>query len=75
SWSHDGKWIAFMDEQDDGYRILASDIFLISPDGKKTHQLTETAGSIELNPQCSPTEKKIVYHTLDGRIFIVAYAE
>ncbi|MBI3006310.1 MAG: PD40 domain-containing protein [Ignavibacteriales bacterium] len=75
SWTHDGKWIAFMNEQDDGHQILASDILLISPDGKEVHQLTETMDAIELNPQCSPTEKKIVYNTLDGRIFVLTYTE
>ena len=75
SWTHDGQWIAFMDDQDDGQRILASDILLISRDGKEIFRMTETTESIELNPQCSPTEKKIVYHTADGKIFLLTFTE
>lgn len=75
SWTHDGKWIAYMDGKDDGHRILASDIFLISPDGAETHRLTATEDSIELDPRCSPTQKKIVYHTVEGNIFILTYTD
>ncbi|MBI4428333.1 MAG: PD40 domain-containing protein [Ignavibacteriales bacterium] len=75
SWTYDGRWIAYMNEQDDGHQILASDILLISPDGKEIHPLTETADAIELNPACSPTEKKIVFNTLDGKIFVLTYAD
>ncbi|MBM2846095.1 MAG: WD40-like Beta Propeller Repeat [Bacteroidetes bacterium] len=75
SWTHDGKWIAYMDEKDDGYRILTSDILLVSPDGAETHRLTTTQDSIELDPHCSPAQKEIVYHTLDGKVFILTYTE
>ena len=75
SWTHEGKWIAYMDEKDDGHRILTSDILLVSPDGAETHRLTATEDSIELDPRCSPTQKKIVYHTIEGNIFILTYTD
>jgi len=75
AWTHDGKWIAYMDDRDDGHRILSSDIMLVSHDGKTTIALTETPDIIELFPSCSPSEKKIAFNTLDGRIFILTYTE
>ncbi|MBI2619092.1 MAG: PD40 domain-containing protein [Ignavibacteriales bacterium] len=75
SWTFDGKWIVYMDDRDDGHQILESDIRYVSADGTKSGRLTETADVIELNPQCSPTDPKIVYHTLDGRIFLLTYSE
>ncbi len=75
SWTFDGRWIAYMDDRDDGHRILESDIMVVSADGKTTVRLTETPESIELNPQCSPTEPKIVYHTADGRLFLLTYSD
>src|SRR3990172_5082578 len=75
AWTHDGKWIAYMDDRDDGHRILSSDIMLVSHDGKTTVALTETPDIIELFPSCSPTERKIAFNTLDGRIFILTYSE
>lgn len=75
SWTFDGRWIVYMDDKDDGHRILESDIMIVAPDGKTTVRLTETPDVIELNPQCSPTEAKIVYHTLDGRLFLLTYSE
>jgi len=75
SWTFDGRWVVYMDDRDDGHRILESDIMIVSPDGKTTGRFTETTDAIELNPQCSPTEPKIVYHTLDGRLFLLTYSE
>ncbi len=75
TWTYDGKWIAYMDDRDDGHRILSSEIMLVSPDGKTTVALTDTPGTIELFPSCSPTEKKIAFHTQDGRIFVLTYTE
>ena len=75
SWSHNGRWIAYMDDRDDGHRILSSEIMLVSPDGLTTVVLTETPDRIEMNPSCSPTEKKIAFNTLDGRVFLLTYSE
>ena len=74
-WTRDGKWIVFMDDKDDGHRILSSDLFCISPDGKKIAQLTSTDGVIEVHPQCSPTANKIVCSTLSGEIYLLTYEE
>jgi Tol biopolymer transport system component len=74
-WTRDGKWLVYMNDKDDGHRILSSDLFCILPDGTQNVQLTNTAKVVELNPQCSPTEDKIVCNTLSGDILVLSYEE
>lgn len=75
SWTRSGKWIVYMDDKDDGHRVLSSDLAAVSPDGKSVVQLTTTAGVFEMNPMCSPTENKIVCNAADGSIVILEYEE
>jgi Tol biopolymer transport system component len=75
NWTRSGKWIVYMNDKDDGNKLLSSDIFAISPDGKSVVQLTSTSGIMELNPQCSPTENKIVCNTSGGAVLILEYEE
>ena len=75
TWTRSGKWIVYMDDKDDGHRILSSDIAAVSPNGRSVVQLTSTAGVSEMNPRCSLTEDKIVCSTADGSILILEYVE
>ena len=75
AWTRDGRWIVYMNDKDDGHRILSSDIICVSPDGKEIIQLTDTRDVIEMYPQCSPTEDKIVCNTLRGDVYVISYAE
>jgi Tol biopolymer transport system component len=75
SWTRSGRWIVYMEDKDDGHKLLSSDIFAVSPDGKSVAQLTSTTGVFELYPQCSPTENKIVCSTSDGSILVLEYEE
>lgn len=75
SWTRTGKWIIYMNDKDDGHQILSSDLHYISPDGRQSGQLTFTSDIIEMYPQCSPTENKIVYCSLQGEIFLLSYTE
>ncbi len=75
SWTRSGKWIVYMEDRDDGHKLLSSDLFAVSPDGKSVTQLTSTTGVFELHPQCSPTENKIVCSTSDGNILVLEYEE
>jgi len=75
SWAKSGRWIVYMDDKDDGHKLLSSDIYAVSPDGRTVTQLTSTAGVFELYPQCSPTEEKIVCSTSDGSILVLEYEE
>ena len=75
SWTRSGKWIVYMNDRDDGHKLLSSDIFAVTPDGKTVVQLTSTNNVLEMNPQCSPTDDKIVYDTTDGSIMVLEYEE
>jgi Tol biopolymer transport system component len=73
-WTRDGKWLVFMDDKDDGRRILTSDICMISSDGRTMLQLTSTPDVLEMNPACSPVENKIVCNG-NGAIYVISYEE
>jgi len=68
NWSPDGRWIVGVQDRDDGHKITHSEIIIVSADGQTKHQLTNTENKIELNPDWSPVENKIVYDTIDGKI-------
>jgi Tol biopolymer transport system component len=74
-WTRDGKWIVYMNDKDDGHRVISSDLFCLSPDNKQVVQLTDTEEIGEIHPQCSPTENKIVCSTLGGEIYVLSYEE
>lgn len=75
TWTRDGKWIVFMRDADDGHDITSSDIWCISTDGRILAPLTETVSTIELYPDCSPTENRIVCATLHGEVLLISYEE
>ncbi len=75
SWTRDGKWIVYMQDKDDGNKIISSDIYCVSTAGSKTVQLTYTDHIIELYPSCSPTENRIVCSSLNGDIYVITYSE
>ena len=74
AFTHDGKWIVYMLDRDDGHRIISSDIYAVSADGQITTQLTSDT-NINLNPVPSVTENKIAFSTLDGELFILNYED
>lgn len=71
-WSPDGKWITYMDDRDDGYVYLSSDIYAVSADGAKKINLTAKTAEIALFPSWSPDGKQIVFHTDKGDIFLIS---
>jgi Tol biopolymer transport system component len=75
SWTRSGKWIVFMDDKDDGHRLLSSDLAAVTADGKMVVRLTSTADVFEMNPSTSRTEDKIVCNTADGSIVVLEYEE
>jgi Tol biopolymer transport system component len=74
-WTRDGRWIVFMDEKDDGQRILTSDIAMVSSDGKTVIALTSTPDVLEMYPDCSPVDNTIAFSTMRGEVFLLRYEE
>ncbi len=67
-WSADGKWIVYMNDEDDGHRVTSSDLITVHLETKKSLNLTQTKDKIELYPQWSPVNNEIIYHTASGNI-------
>ena len=64
-------WVVGMKDYDDGYLVTKSDIYAVKSDGQKSIQLTQTEDELEMYPDCSPGNSKIVYHTLEGDIYLL----
>jgi Tol biopolymer transport system component len=75
SWTRTGKWIVYMEDKDDGHKLISSDVCAVSPDGQTVVYLTSTTTIMELDPHCSPTENKIICSTSDGGIVMLEYEE
>ena len=69
-WLND-DWIVGMKDYDDGSVVTKSDIYAVKADGQRSVQLTQTENKIEMYPDCSHDNSKIVYHTLDGDIYLM----
>ncbi len=68
-WTPDGGGLIYNISQDDGMKLLSSDIFYASKDGSQIINITNTPDIIEHNPYISPDGKKITYE-VDGQIFV-----
>ena len=75
SWTFDGAWVVAMKDRDDGYRLVSSDLVFLSPDGQTVVQLTATPDRLELNPNCSPAGRTIVFHTPNGELYLLTYED
>lgn len=69
SWLADGSGLVYNISRDDGHNIIASDLFLTSPDGSTVSNLTQSDGASELNPVPSPDGSHIAYE-IDGVVYI-----
>lgn len=71
-WSPDGQWITYMITEDDGYRMLASDIYAIGRDASGKTALTESIDRLEMNPHWSPDGATIACDTRgEGVILLI----
>jgi Tol biopolymer transport system component len=75
SWTRSGKWLVYMDDKDDGHKLVSSVLSAVTPDGKSTVQLTTSPSIMFLDPHCSPAENKIICSTSDGGIMLIEYVE
>jgi hypothetical protein len=63
--------IVGMNDRDDGYRVLSSDIVCYSLKSGKTSLLTDTRDTIEMYPMPFPGGERIVYQTVTGELYIM----
>jgi Tol biopolymer transport system component len=64
--------IVGMDDKDDGYKVLSSDIICYSLATKTIKKLTSTTDVEEMYPLPFYDGKRIVYQTLDGELFVMS---
>jgi Tol biopolymer transport system component len=60
-----------MNDKDDGYRVLSSDIVYYSLVTRKLTNLTSTSDNIEMYPIPFADGDKVIYQTLKGELFIM----
>ncbi|MDX1702141.1 MAG: hypothetical protein R3250_16060 [Melioribacteraceae bacterium] len=69
-FSPDGKYISFMKDKDDGHNYTESDIFIYSIEDEESYKVTDTEDRIEMYPNWSNDGTKLVYHTIEGELFV-----
>jgi Tol biopolymer transport system component len=75
SWMRSGGWLVYMDDRDDGHRMISSDLYAVDRAGKRRVRLTATPDRLEMFPRCSPVENRIVCSTPEGTVLMFVYEE
>jgi Tol biopolymer transport system component len=65
TWSPDGRWIAYLDIEDNGAKL---GLYLVRPDGKRLHRLVRGA---VLAMAWSPDSKKLAFTRENGQLGVV----
>lgn len=68
-WSNNGEWILYMKDYDDGEKVIESDLFVSTIDGKKEFKITETKEIHEMYPVWSKSEDAVYYNSTVGIIY------
>ena len=68
-FSPDGKYISYMNDKDNGYNYISSDIFVYSIVLDQSFKVTDTDDKIEMFAEWSNDGSRLVYNTNDGEIY------
>jgi Tol biopolymer transport system component len=66
-WSNDGSSIIYYKKEIEGQRLINSDLFIASSNGKSIYRLTDTKNIFEMDPSFGKTDNEIIYHTYGAR--------
>lgn len=69
-FSPNDKFISYMNDKDNGYNYISSDIFIYAIETGQTIKVTDTADKIEMFAEWSNDGSKLVYNTTEGEIYI-----
>lgn len=64
-WAPSGERLVYFISEDDGERIISSDIFISNISGEEKYQLTNTQDRIEMHPDWAPDGNSIVFDEYD----------
>jgi hypothetical protein len=70
-WSPDGEWIVGMNDRDDGYQVVSSEVVAVSADGKTRVNLTNTPDVHEMYPAWSPDGTTVVANDPSGELTLI----
>jgi len=73
TWTPDGAQVVFQRTEDDGYHLIAGDLWILALTDGESRQLTATA-AIEQHPAVSPDGTRIA-HIRDGAVWVFALGE
>ncbi len=65
---YDNNVVVAMNATDDGHQLKSSQIVILRADGSEIQELTRPE-SMSMNPTASAAAGKIVYNTIDGRLY------
>ncbi len=64
-------WVIGMDDKDDGEQVISSDIVAVHLETGKRINLTQKSEVIAQYPKVSPEQNRIVYHSLEGGVYLM----
>jgi len=67
-WSPDGKYIAYMIDEDDGHKLLRSSVYVMHLETKTVSLIAKDLKG--MYPKLSPDGKMLAFNTEDGNIYI-----
>ncbi len=69
-FSPNDKFISYMNDKDNGYNYISSDILVYSIESNESFDVTNTKDRIEMYAEWSNDGSRLVYNTNNGEIFI-----
>ncbi|MBZ0182159.1 MAG: hypothetical protein K8F60_06850 [Melioribacteraceae bacterium] len=71
SWSSDGNYIIYMNDEDDGHQVLSSDVILYNYQSDEVQNLTSQFDDLAMFPRLSNQMNKIVFSDMNGGLYII----
>lgn len=74
-WSKTGEYIVYMNETDDGHKVISSDIYLYNFETEMSFNLTENSDIIAVYPDIDEDGKRVFFSDSEGNLFQLNFEE